>query len=273
MITQCHSTGNEHNMAQKADTVNVTINMSSAAATNTTTEPATAVTKSHKTNRKPFRGHGWSTSKKQRRLLKQKTKLKQTKNQNFAYYAVYKGRWPGKIHTLWAECEANVKEFSGCHYKGFHHRIAAVDWLRDENTKEAFKKMMQKHNNTKAVQSACVNTSTPDVVNHAIPVATATLITTVPPTVPPTTIPTVNAVPVATAPPPIVERDFSAVAELARLIAASPVDGLSPPPECSSKTCPYCCGEVSHIQQILLQRFYQTAILTMHQSVGHDYKL
>ena len=132
-------------MAQKADTVNVTINMSSAAATNTTTEPATAVTKSRKTNRKPFRGHGWSTSKKQRRLLKQKTKLKQTKNQNFAYYAVYKGRWPGKIHTLWAECEANVKEFSGCHYKGFHHRIAAVDWLRDENTKEAFKKMIQKH--------------------------------------------------------------------------------------------------------------------------------
>ena len=65
------------------------------------------------------------------------------------------------IHTLWAECEANVKDFSGAHYKGFNHRIAAVDWLRDQAAQDAFKKIMQEHNKAKAVQSASVNAITP----------------------------------------------------------------------------------------------------------------
>ena len=171
-----------------------------------------------------------------------------TKKQNFAHYAVHKGRWPNKIHDDWATCEANVKEFSGARYKGFNHRIAAVDWLRDMRTKDAFKKMMQE-NKKKAVQSACVDTSTPpDAVSHAIPVATATLI---PPTVPPTAIPTAKAVPVRGT-SPNAERDFSTVAELIRLIAASPVDGLPPLPKYSNKLCSHLCDEATHIQQILL---------------------
>ena len=76
---------------------------------------------------------------------KKKTKRR---NKNFAHYAVHKGRWPDKIHDDWAACEANVKGFSGARYKGFNHRIAAVDWLRDMRTKDAFKKMMKENKRT-----------------------------------------------------------------------------------------------------------------------------
>ena len=44
------------------------------------------------------------------------------------YYAVKAGLTPG-IYTTWAECEANVKGFSGATYKGFGTLIEAEQFL------------------------------------------------------------------------------------------------------------------------------------------------
>ena len=112
-----------------------------------------------------------------------------------------------------------------------------------EATKSAFELMMQEQ--AEALQSAD-NRSTTNDDDQTIPVVKTTLIPTVIPTV--TTVP-VDPVPTTTT---ACERDFSPVAELARLIANAPVSGVSPPPKCTNPMCPYTCGEVTRIQQILL---------------------
>lgn len=51
------------------------------------------------------------------------------------YYAVRKGKNPG-IYSTWAECEANVKGFSGAEYKKFSSEDEANAFM-NENTAEA----------------------------------------------------------------------------------------------------------------------------------------
>lgn len=47
------------------------------------------------------------------------------------YYAVKKGRVTGIFET-WAECEAQVKGFSGAAYKSFATKLEALDYLNEE---------------------------------------------------------------------------------------------------------------------------------------------
>ena len=49
------------------------------------------------------------------------------------YYAVKKGRKTG-IYESWAECEMQVKGFSGAEYKSFKDKKDAVEFLSDEKT-------------------------------------------------------------------------------------------------------------------------------------------
>ena len=173
----------------------------------------------------------------------------------FAFHAVHKGREENVTHEKWEDCEAFVKSFPSPVYKGFNHRVGAVDWLRGLRTKAAFELMMQEQ--AEALQSADNRITTNDD-DQTIPVAKATLI--------PNAIPTATAVPVdpVTTTTTACERDFSPVAELARLIANAPVSGVSPPPKFTNPTCPhYTCGEVTHMQQMLLQRLCQTTFLTV----------
>ena len=185
----------------------------------------------------------------------------------FAFYAVHKGRKENVIYDKWEDCEACVKSFPSPVYKGFNIRVGAVDWLRGQRTKASFELMMQERKQAEAMQSAD-NKSTTNDDDQTIPVAKATLI--------PTAIPTATTVPVNPVPPTTTacERDFSPVAELARFIANAPVIGVSPPPKCTNPICPYTCGEVTRMQQILLQRLCQLTFLTaQHHDVGEDDKL
>ena len=89
-----------------------------------------------------------------------------------------------------------------------------------------------------------------------IPTAIVTPIATPIPTV------TATAIPVRPPNPDPPERDFSPVAEMARLIASYPNGELSPPPVCSATNCPYVCGEITHMQTALMQRLYQLLLMT-----------
>ena len=207
-----------------------------------------------RSNRRPFKGHGWSGSKKQRRMLRENNTKSKTK-----YYVVHIGRKPG-IYETWAECEDNVKGYTDAHYKAFDSHVGAIDWLRQQRSIMSVQNMMRQHN-AEAAQSACdTNNAAEAEADQSIPVAKATPIPV---------IPTATAVHVDPTPPTARERDFSPVAELARLIANSPVDGLPSPPACTSPTCPYTCGEILHVQKILLQRLYQTAWITGVLSKEH----
>ena len=209
----------------------------------------TSTTSTSRPRRRTFKGNGWSGSKASRRA-KRKKKLKP----NFQFYAVFVGRSGEKIYETWAECKSNVWEFNGAEYKGFNHRIAAVDWLRGMRAKQAVKEMLQQQRpqeKSAAHATATHSTKQRDTADD-IPTAIAV----------PIAIVTATAIPVRPPNPDPPERDFSPVAELARLIASYPNGDLSPPPVCSAKNCPYVCGEITHIQTALMQRLYQLLILT-----------
>ena len=205
--------------------------------------------------RKPFKGNGWSGSKKQRRLNRE---AKKKKTQKFKFYGVSIGRNGEKIHDTWAECEADVLEFKDALYKGFQSRIACIDWLRGESHKRQLKELLRKRRQEKEAEVSAV---TAHVAQHDsdahIPFAKATPI----PTATPAT--TVHVCQPRPAPR---ERDFSPVAEMARLIASYPDGELPPPPVCSSRTCPCLCDEITQMQTILLQRLYQLAHITMQHN-------
>jgi len=243
-------------MAQKAG-INININCSPATTKDSEySDPPKVAAEPRNNSRRRFKGHGWSGSKKQRRMHREK-KAKQ----KYKYYAVHIGRKTG-IYETWAECETNVRGYNDAHYKGFASRVGAIDWLRRQRSIMSVQHMIRQQN-AKAVQSACdTNNEAEAEADQSIPVAKATPIPV---------IPTATAVHVDPAPPTKRERDFSPVAELARLIANSPVDGLPSPPACTSPTCPYTCGEILHVQKILLQRLYQTAWIT--GILGKEHKL
>ena len=246
-------------MEQKPETINIKINCTAATTTTAATSSVFVHNRTAGNDKKKVRrpkNWGWPGSKKQRRLAREK----KTKKRRFAFYAVHVGRQSDVIYDNWEECEACVKSFPNPVYKGFNVRVGAVDWLREKRTRAAYDKMIQEH---ERAQTCDTNDD-----GQTIPTAKATPI--------PCTIPTATYVPVDPVPPTTTacERDFSAVAELARLIANAPVDGVPPPPKCTNPICPYTCGEVTRMQQILLQRLYQTAILTaQHNYVGKDHKL
>ena len=244
-------------MEQKA-VMNISINcIPTATATKITDSDQGKRNKPRTKNRRRFRGHGWSSSKKAR-------KLKKTK-QNFSHYAVNIGRKGQKIYDNWDECARDVIEYNNADYKGFHSLLAAKDWLRDQQAKQSVRQLIQKHK--AETRHATDDDDHDEVVPDLVPTAKAVPIQTV--------IPTATAVLVDPDPAPITrERDFAPVAELARLISNSPVNGLPSPPACTSKTCPYTCGEILHMQKILLFRLYQTTVFTaQHKDLGKDHKL
>ena len=118
----------------------------------------------------------------------------------------------------------------------------------------------QQQQQQKEVSTATLSTEQSDNTNN-IPMATATPIASA--------VPVISTKPNANPPIPQ-EPDFSPVAEMARLIARYPADKASPPPSCSAANCPYVCGEITHVQRILLQRLYQTTLITaQHQYEDH----
>ena len=142
----------------------------------------TSTTSTSRPRRRTFKGNGWSGSKASRRA-KRKKKLKP----NFQFYAVFVGRSGEKIYETWAECKSNVWEFNGAEYKGFNHRIAAVDWLRGMRAKQAVKEMLQQQRpqeksaaHTTATHSTKQRDTADDIPTAiAVPIATATA-TTIP---------------------------------------------------------------------------------------------
>ena len=254
-VAQYNSTG-VSNMSHKTG---ISININCATTTDTETSDFAVQNGSSQRSRRPWRGNGWS----QRGTKKQRKTAREKKSRgNFAFYAVFKGWTSDVIYDNWPECEACVKTFSGPVYKGFHCRVGAVDWLREKRTRTVFDSMMQERERT---QANSAETCDANGREHTIPIIKAIPV--------PEAIPTATAVHVP-APPAACARDFSPVAELARLIANAPVKGLSPPPKCTNIACPYTCGEVRRMQKILLQRLYQTTILTsQHNDVGKEHKL
>ena len=246
---------------QQQDTMQINITCNSSP-TQTAINSGSAKPTITRPTRKSFKGHGWSGSKKQRRLAR---KARKKKKQNFEFYAVSVGRKGEQIYTTWAECEADVLGFTDSSYKGFQTRIASVDWLRGERHVRQHKEFMRQR---KQAKSAEVSAATEHVTEHDsdtdIPFAKATPIPTAT---------AATAVPVCPPRPDPSELDFSPVAEMARLIASYPDGNVPPPPACSSKTCPYRCGEVTVMQRILLQRLYQLAHITRQYHDDEHYKL
>ena len=212
----------------------------------------------NRTGRRRFKGHGWSASKQSRRLKKQKRK------QRFNFYAVFVGRNGEEICDTWDECNASVFEFQDAKFKGFQTRVAAIDWLQEQRHKRMANALIHQHRQQqqqKEVPTATVSTEQSGTGDH-IPMATATPIASAVPVVP--TNPNPNPIPQ--------EPDFSPVAEMTRLIASYPAGEVPPPPSCSAVNCPYVCGEIMHMQRILLQRLYQTTFITA-QHHYEDHKL
>ena len=233
-------------MEQKQSVVNLTVNCVSGG-NNTSNNNDDKPAVKHK---RRFRGHGWSHTK---RKSKKKT-------QKFLCYAVFRPKCDNNgIFYNWAECEKKVKHYSNPVFKGFHSDITARDWLRGEQTKETVYRMLEQQKEAK--------TETPSA--HATVISTASAMPShVDNTVTP--IPFATAVPVET--PTAVpahaptkkrrERDFSPVAEMARLISNCSPDDMPQPPVCTCATCPYMSGEIMHIRKALLQRLYQTGLIT-----------
>ena len=202
-------------------------------------------------NRRRRRGHGWS-HKKQRK--------KKSQGQNYLCYVVFDGE-KTYIFWKWKECEKKVKHCNSV-YKGFHSRIAAADWLRDQQATATVKRMLQQQSVAKtniptATATVISNESTMHVSTHSAAGAEALPFATAVP------VPMPTAVPRNPTKRRREEMDFSPVAEMARLIASCFPDDMPQPPVCTCATCPYMSGEIVHIRKVLLARLYQTGLITV----------
>ena len=142
--------------------------------------------------------------------------------------------------------------FSNPQYKGFNDRVEALQWLKEQRTVVEFANLLPNVSCDSApfeqprvvVQNGQHINVDPEPVIE-IPVAKAV----------PIPMPTASAVPVK-------NRDFSPVAEMARLIASLPDDHIPKAPICTCPTCPYMSGNIFDIHNVLLRRLMRTGTIT-----------
>ena len=130
------------------------------------------------TIRRRKRGHNWSHKKRKK------------KGQNFLCYAVFAPIEKKGIFWKWIECEKQVKHCSNPVYKGFHSKVAAVDWLRGQEHKARLKLLLQQ----RALAKAKMPSATATVISNenAMDVSAHSAAASEPP------IPFATAVPVPT---------------------------------------------------------------------------
>ena len=162
----------------------------------------------------------------------------------------------------WIECEKQVKHYSNPVYKGFHSKVAAVDWLCGQEHEARLKLLLQQRALAKAKMPSVTTTvmsneNTMDVSAHSAAASEPPI-----PFVTAAPVPTPTAVPVNSTKTHREETDFSPVAEMTRLIASCSPDDMPQPPVCTCATCPYMSGEIMHIRRVLLARLYQTGLIT-----------
>ena len=153
----------------------------------------------------------------------------------------------------WTDCKKLIAQLGKPIYKGFNDQAFAAKWLADQRRKLLYAHLEPNVSFDSApvkqpklvVKNGLEMYADPDPV-AAIPVAKAYPI----------------PMPALTVPVPVADRDFSPVAEMARLIASLSDDVIPPAPVCSSKTCPYMSGEIHDIRQALLRRLIQTGTIT-----------
>ena len=98
------------------------------------------------------------------------------------FYAVARGRTPG-IYTTWSQAEQQVKGFSRPVHKKFKLRVAAVDFIREHRSREAFANMLREHEVNRQNESAtqhndsvltafAVPVTNTHIAHHDVPTAT-----------------------------------------------------------------------------------------------------
>ena len=220
---------------EQEETINIKITCNASNTDNSESSKAAKINVVRNSSR-PFKGHGWSGSKKQCRLKRQQ------KRQRFQCYAVAIGRNTGIFET-WPECERNVSKYNDPLFKGFHNRVDAINWLKKQKSELQFDKSQHQQHVDRDTAIPTTPIQQNDKSQHHADRDAA--------------IPTATAVPID--PPacaPIPRWMFSPVDDLVRLIVNYTVGGVSSPPSCDSPTCPYIYGDAKHIRDILMQRLY-----------------
>lgn len=241
-------------MEQQQAPIQVTVNCTPAAATATVSQVqvADASAKVKKSRRR--KNYKW-THKKKTTVKRQANAQTYRTGQNYLCYALMDGKDADKMGVFfkWTDCKNLIAQFAKPIYKGFHDQALATKWLACQRKKLLYAHLEPNMSFDSApvkqpklvVKNGLEMYADPDPVAK-IPVAKAYPIPV-----------SVSAVPVAVA-----DRDFSPVAEMARLIASLPDDAIPPAPVCSSKTCPYMSGDIHVIRQALLRRLMQTGTIT-----------
>ena len=234
-------------MEQQPPAINITVKCTPAASAAVPNVQSAAAVKAKPKRRKNYH---WTHKKKQCKV-KNKTKKK---GQNYLCYAIIDGNDGNKmaIFFKWFECKKAIAQFANPQYKGFNDRAEAHQWLKEQRTILNFANLLPDVSCDSApfeqprvvVQNGQHFNVDPDPVIE-IPVAKAF----------PIPVPTASAVPVK-------NRDFSPVAEMARLIASLPDDRTPKAPICKCPTCPYMSGNIFDIRNALLLRLMQTGLIT-----------
>lgn len=238
-------------MEQQQPPIQVTVNCTPAASA-TTTVPPVQVTDASVKVKKPRRrkNYGW-THKKRTTVKRQANVQTKRSGQNYVCYAFIDGKDSDRMGVFykWTDCKQYIPLLAKPIYKGFHDHAYAVQWLNNQR-----KKILQP--NASFDSAPCMQPKL--VVKNGVEMYADPK--------PVDEIPVAKAYPIpvnaSAVPVPVADRDFSPVAEMARLIASLPDDAIPPAPVCSSLTCPYMSGEIHDIRQALLRRLMQTGAIT-----------